>query len=66
MWAVSVAGHTESYTSPAPLTWRSHKGCQLLFFLPSQTDAAWSTAALPHDKETYPRDTTHPTGFCAP
>lgn len=44
--------HRVLHTSPAPLTWRSCHGCQLLFFLPSQTDTAWSIAALPHRKET--------------
>ena len=39
------------HTSPAPLPWRSCCGCQLLRFLPSQTDTAWSSAALPHKKE---------------
>ena len=50
------------HTSPAPLTWRSCCGCQLLLFLPSQTDTAWSRAALPH-KENYSLHTNTPMGL---
>lgn len=45
--------HGILHTSPARLTWRRHYGCQLMFFLPSQTGTAWSIAALPHNKEIF-------------
>lgn len=54
------------HTSPAPLTWRSCYGSQLLLSLPSQTDAAWSAAAPPHDKETSSRRPHAPRGRTSP